>query len=46
MRKISFDANTKMLQGYPPVKKLGAITPNGETTPFVWNGGFSRRRHA
>lgn len=42
MREISFDANTKMLRGYPPVKKLGAITPNGETTPFVWNGKLMR----
>ena len=43
MREISFDATPKMLRGYPPIKKLGAITPNGETTPFVWNGSSSRR---
>ena len=42
MRELSYDANTKMLRGFPQVKKLGAISPNGESSPFVWNGKLMR----
>ena len=42
MRELSYDANTKMLRGFPQVKKLGAISPNGESSPFVWNGRLMR----
>ncbi len=42
MREVSYDATTKMLKGYPQIKKLGAICPNGECSPFVWNGRLMR----
>lgn len=31
-----------MLSGYPEIKKLGACSPYGESTPFVFNGRLMR----
>ena len=42
MRELSYDANTKMIRGFPQIKKLGYISPNGESTPCVWNGTLMR----
>ena len=42
MRELSYDANTKMLRGFPQIKKLGFLSPNGESSPFVWNGKLMR----
>lgn len=42
MREYSYDAATKMIRGFPKIKKLGAVCPNGESTPFVWNGRLMR----
>ena len=42
MREYSYDAATEMLKGFPKIKKLGAVSPNGEATPFVWSGGLMR----
>ena len=42
MRELSYDANSKMLRGFPQIKKLGAISPNGESSPFVWDGRLMR----
>ncbi len=41
-REINYDATTIMKNGYPKIKKLGACSPNGEMTPFVWNGRLMR----
>lgn len=40
--EINFDNTTKMLNGYPKITKLGATTPNDETSPFVFNGRLYR----
>ncbi len=42
MAVIHYDAATKMLNGFPKIKKLGAVSPNGESTPFVWHGQVMR----
>ncbi len=42
MPEIIYDKDTLMLGGYPKIKKLGACSPNGEMTPFVWNGRLMR----
>jgi len=42
MREINYDASTVMKKGFPKIKKLGAISPNGEMTPFVWQGKLMR----
>ncbi len=42
MPEIIYDANTKMKNGFPKIKKLGAVCGNGEMTPFVWNGRLMR----
>ena len=42
MAEINYDSQTKMLCGFPQIKKLGAISPNGESTPFVWNNRLCR----
>ena len=41
MREKHYDSKTKMLGGFPK-KKLGAVSPNGESTPFVWNNRLIR----
>lgn len=38
MKEILYDENTKMINGYPEIKKLGICSPYGEETPFVKNG--------
>ena len=42
MKEILYDENTKMIKGYPEIKKLGICSPYGEETPFVWNGRLYR----
>ncbi len=42
MREINYDGNTRMSHGYPKIVKKRAIRPNGEMTPFVWNGKLMR----
>jgi len=39
---VYYAADTVMKNGYPKIKKLGACSPNGEMTPFVWNGRLYR----
>ena len=41
-REINYDATTIMKNGFPKVKRLGAVSPNQESTPFVWNGKLMR----
>lgn len=42
MAEITYDAKTIMKNGYPKIKKLGACSPNGEMTPFVWGDKLMR----
>ena len=42
MSEILYNENTLMKNGYPRIRKLGACSPNGEMTPFVWNGRLMR----
>lgn len=42
MAEITYDEKTIMKRGYPKIQKLGACSPNGEMTPFVWNGRLMR----
>lgn len=40
--EINYNESTKMHLGYPKIKKLGIVSMNGESTPFVWNGKLMR----
>ncbi len=42
MSEINYNEKSVMKKGFPKVKKLGAVSPYGETTPFVWNGKLMR----
>ncbi len=35
MTEYNYDMNSKMIRGFPKIHKLGAVSPNGEMTPFV-----------
>ena len=39
---INYDKDTKMYAGFPKIRKLGATSPGGESTSFVWNGRMMR----
>ncbi len=38
----NYGAASKMPRPFPQVKKLGVVSPNGEATPFVFNGQLYR----
>ena len=40
--EINYNQETKMLRGFPKFEKLGIVSPNGESSPFVWNGKLMR----
>lgn len=42
MSEINYGPSTIMKNRFPEIKKLGACSPNGEMTPFVWNGRLMR----
>lgn len=42
MREIDYNADSVMESRFPEIKKLGAVSPNGESSPFVWNGRLMR----
>jgi hypothetical protein len=42
MKEINYDARTLMYGKYPKIQKLGACSPYGEMTPFVFNGRLMR----
>ena len=42
MAEINYNEKTIMKNGFPKIKKLGAVSPYGETTPFVWKGKLMR----
>ena len=39
---LNYDASTVMRRGFPKITKLGAVSPYGESTPFVFNGRLYR----
>lgn len=40
--EFNYDSSSKMHGGYPEIKKLGIVSLNGESSPFVWNGKAMR----
>ncbi len=40
--EYNYDKDTQMKNAFPEIKKLGACSPNGEMTPFVWHGRLMR----
>ncbi len=38
MPEINYNTTSKMERGFPRVRKLGAVSPYGEMTPFVHGG--------
>ncbi len=36
--ETNYDASSRMTKGFPKIRKLGAVSPNGESTPFVFRG--------
>ena len=40
--EINYDNKSRMMKGFPIIKKLGAVSPNGESTPFEFNGRLYR----
>ena len=40
--EYNYDATTIMKRGFPQFHKLGAVSPNGEMTPFVWKNKLYR----
>ncbi len=39
---INYDKNSKMTRPFPTLRKLGAVSPYGECTPFVYRGRLYR----
>ena len=37
-REINYTKDSVMKKGFPRIRKLGAVSPNGESSPFVFNG--------
>ena len=42
MKETNYNASTQMHGDYPRIKKLGACSPYGEMTPFVFGGRLMR----
>ena len=40
--EFNYDEKTIMKNPFPQIRKLGACSPNGEMTPFVWDGRLMR----
>ena len=40
--EINYNAKSLMTKGFPEIKKLGAVSPCGESTPFVFNDKLYR----
>ncbi len=38
----NYSAETKMLAGFPEIRRLGAVSGNGESSPFLWRGRMMR----
>ena len=41
-REINYDETTIMTADFPQIRKMGAVSPNCEATPFVFNGRLYR----
>lgn len=41
-KEICYDQSFTMLKGFPKITKLGAVSPYGEASPFVFNGRLYR----
>ncbi|MBR5366918.1 MAG: hypothetical protein IK132_11805 [Clostridia bacterium] len=41
-KEITYDQTTLMKHGFPKIKKLGAVSPYGESSPFVFNDRLYR----
>ena len=39
----NYDKTTKMRGGFPAIRKLGAVSPNCESSPFTWDFGDGER---
>ena len=39
----NYDINSKMRGGFPAIRKLGAVSPNCESSPFTWDFGDGER---
>ncbi len=42
MTEIDYTAQTQMMRPFPEIRKLGVVSPNGESSPFVWRGTAMR----
>lgn len=40
--ELNYQADTTMHSGFPRITKTGAVSPNGEATPFVFHGRLYR----
>ena len=40
--EINYNASTKMEAGFPTIRHLGATSPCGESSPFIWHGRAMR----
>ena len=38
VREINYDQSSRMTKGFPKIRKTGAVSPMGESTPFVFRG--------
>lgn len=42
MAELNYDSTSIMKNGFPEIVKKGVVSPNGEMTPFVFNGRLMR----
>ena len=42
MTEINYTAASRMTRGFPKIRKLGAVSPYGESSPFVFDGRLYR----
>lgn len=42
MKEINYNKSTLMHGTFPEIRKMGAVSPNGETSPFVFNDRLYR----
>lgn len=40
--EINYNSTTKMVSGFPSIRHLGAVSPSGESSPFLWHGKMMR----
>ncbi len=42
MAEINYNKDSRMINGFPRIRKKGVVSPNGEMTPFVFKGSLMR----